>query len=302
MTVKGALFSGTGVWLSIALARILPPWMGQPFAGWLGALFGSLQGTGSVQAVMANQWVARGGSAGFDELRKASRAVFAHSGRCQYDFYHRLGSDKDVLSLVDADASFLECVERGRGGRFGQLLAMPHYSNFDLVGRSAVLMGLHIQALSYQQPDAGYRLQNRVRLLEGAEVTPIGIGSLRAAYQRLRNGGTVLTGVDRPTGEATVRPAFFGRPASLQTGYLRLALSAGVPVVVISGFSLPDGRCRVSASRPIALVANRDRDREVLLNAGSVLEQVEQVIRQDPAQWRMFHPVWPEALREYPHS
>jgi lauroyl/myristoyl acyltransferase len=162
------------------------------------------------------------------------------------------------------------------------------------------LKGIRYLALAYPQPQSGYQRQNEIRNFMGVEVTPISNESLRQAAERLRGGGTVLTGADRPLHEPKYRPCFFGRASNLPTGYVRLALREKAMVIVVSGITQPDRRYRVWASEPVVMRANNDPVAETLRNTEAVLEVIEDLIRSAPQHWSMFYPVWPEAVSEIP--
>jgi len=203
--------------------------------------------------------------------------------------------------MVEFSPAFEDCIRRSQEGRQSQLLIIPHCSNFDLVGRAAALKGIRYQVLSYPQPQSGYQQQNEIRSFMDVEVTPVSNESLRRAAERLRGGGTVLTGVDRPLSEARYRPHFFGRASNLPTGYVRLALREKAMVIVVSGITRPDGRYQAWASQPVRMKKDgNDPVEETLRNTEAVLEVIEDLIRQAPQQWSMFYPVWPDALYETP--
>ena len=287
-----------GVSLSLGLARGLPPRPGHALADFLGSWFGSLSRLVQVKAVAANQWVVAGGGLSSEELRRRTRAVYRSTARFLYDFYHFLDDPPGMLSQIVFDPSIERVIALSRENCSGQLVVIPHYGPFDLIGRAVVLHGLRVLALSFPLPPSGYRLQNRIRRLEGLEIAPISFSALHKAAIRLQQGGTVVTGIDRPLEKVIDRPLFFGRPSNLPIGWVRLALKAGAPVVVISGYVLPDGRYFLMALDPIQLTRYENRSDEVVCNAEAVLAKIEALIRQAPELWSMFYPVWPEALDE----
>ena len=216
-----------GVSLSLGLARGLPPGPGHALAEFLGSWFGSLTSLAQVQAVAANQWVVAGGGLTNDELQRRTRAVYRATARFIYDFYHYLDDPQGMLTQIEFDPSFDRVVALSRESCSAQMVVIPHYGPFDLIGRAAALHGMRMLALSFPLPPSGYRLQNRIRRLEGLEIAPISFSALHKAADRLQQGGTVVTGIDRPLERAIERPVFFGRPSNLPTGWVRLALKAG---------------------------------------------------------------------------
>ena len=65
--------------------------------------------------------------------------------------------------------------------------------------------------------------------------TPIDAGSLRMAIKRLREGGLVLTGAEWPNVPWESEPLpFFGKPAHLPTGHIRLAMSGNARLLPVA--------------------------------------------------------------------
>jgi KDO2-lipid IV(A) lauroyltransferase len=172
-------------------------------------------------------------------------------------------------------------------------------SNFDLVLQAiAMYYGPDILGISMPQPGGGYRLQNDLRRQHGLEITPASVTSLKRAVERLRAGGSVITGLDRPTPEGKYRPQFFDRPASLPVHHIYLAMKAHVPVYVFAATFGADGRYHIHAAGPVHMQDYADHRIAVERNAEAILQVAEGFIRQAPQQWSMFFPVWPEALQE----
>jgi KDO2-lipid IV(A) lauroyltransferase len=166
-------------------------------------------------------------------------------------------------------------------------------SNFDLLGLSMGVQGLPIQVLSLANPQAGFHLLNYLRATAGFEVTPITPESLRAAIRRLKSGGIVLTGVDRPIPEDRELVEFFGRPAYLPVGPVRLALMTGALVIMASCYYEPDEGYGLKVTGPLEMIRTGDRKRDLMTNVRRVVDILEQHVRARPEQWMMFHPVWP---------
>ena len=287
-----------GISLALGLAQVMPPRQGYWLAKRLGSRFAQLRKNTQVEAVEANQSIVGQGKLSSADLRRITQATFQATARCLYDFYHNIDRPKSILELVEIDSSLKKRIEEHRASKCGLLMASLHFSNFDLALRAAVLSGLRAQVLSLARPVTGTRLQNRIRDLDGMEITPISFTSLQKALRRLKNGGIVVTGIDRPTNDSRFRPVFFGRPSSLPVGYIQLALKTDVPVVVVTGRTLADGHYCVQASDPFPMRRFKDTNEEVLWNTEEILRVVEQIIRWDPKQWSMFYPVWPDTASQ----
>ncbi len=287
-----------GVSLALSLARVMPPRQGRWLASRLGGRLAQMRTSSQVRAVEANQKMVAHGKLSEQELRQITQATFEATARCIYDFYHNFNDLKSIRRLVEIDSTLMALIEKQRKSRIGLLIASLHYSNFDLELRAAVLAGLQPQVLGYPQPHYGYRLQNRIRKIEGMEITPISFTAMQKAIKRLKGGGVVITGVDRPTHENRYMPLFFGHRSALPVSHVQLALKADVPVVVVSGQTLADGHYCVQASDPIPMQRFKDPNEEVLWNAEQILKAIEPVIRWDPKQWSMFYPVWPDKMNQ----
>jgi lauroyl/myristoyl acyltransferase len=228
-------------------------------------------------------------------LHQMTYQVFFHAGQTYYDFFHAIGQPKEVLAeavrIPEEIVAFVRSeTARGRG----VLVLTAHMSNFDLLGLSVGTQGLPIQMLSLANPQAGFHLLNYLRAKAGFEVTPITTGSLRAAIRRLKSGGIVLTGVDRPIPEDRELVEFFGRPAYLPIGPVRLALMTGALVIMGSCYYEPGKGYALKVTEPLEMIRTGDRRRDILTNVRRVADILEEHIRARPEQWMMFHPFWPE--------
>jgi KDO2-lipid IV(A) lauroyltransferase len=249
-----------------------------------------------MRAVRTNQWVVSGETLAGEALDAAVRSNVESIARFLYDYYHVLGNERAERELLLRDKVFDAVVEREASGGGPFVYVGAHYGNFDFVGRQLGRAGWHMQILSVADPNAGYAWQNQVREEVGFEVTPVSVDALKKAARRLEAGQSVLTGLDRPLDAPDkVMPELFGRPAPLPLLHVRLAMRAGVPVVVLVGPRDPDGRYRLLASDPIPMTGTRPTPEALLDNARRCLEPVERWISADPAQWAMPHVVWPDA-------
>jgi lauroyl/myristoyl acyltransferase len=199
--------------LAISLCRYMPPRVGYGLARIAAGVIARRKPE-VYWTVRANLRQILGPEADDVTLHQMTYQVFFHAGQTYYDFFHALGQPKEVLAeavtIPDELLAFVQA-ETARGQ--GVLVLAAHMSNFDLLGLSMGVRDLPIQMLSLANPRAGFHLLNYLRAKSGFEVTPITPESLRAAIRRLKSGGIVLTGVDRPIPEDRELIEFFGRPA-----------------------------------------------------------------------------------------
>jgi len=246
--------------------------------------------------VRANLRHILGPEAGDEKLDELTRHVFFHAGQTYYDFFHAIGQPlKVVAETVHIDDEHVAFVRSEMARGQGVLLLGTHMSNFDLAGLSLGAQGLPIQMLSLANPQAGFHLLNYLRTKGGHDVTPITPQSLRDAIRRLKSGGLVMTGMDRPIPEDRELIEFFGRRAYLPVGPVRLALMTGATVVMGSCYYEPDTGYAIRFRGPVEMVRTGDRRQDVLDNTRRLAIILEESVRAHPEQWMMFHPFWPDA-------
>ena len=284
----------------LRLGHFLPPRPGYRIAHLIGTYLGKRTHLTPVKAVRANQWVISGGQGTGADLDRLALGTYQTAARCIYDFYHYMSDPKGMLDLVEFSPEFQEVYKRSLEKKEGTLLALCHMASFDLVGRAAALRGMPLFAITAPEEAGGYRIANQMRRQSNIEAYPASMETVRMAVDRLRHGGTVVTGVDRPFADSQHRPRFFGRAAALPVGHVRLALKFNLPVYALGGCLKPDGHYLLWASEPMEMVHTGDNEQDILQNAERVLARVEQTIRQFRTQWNMTYAVWPEVLPEVP--
>lgn len=278
----------------------LPPVVGYPLADLIAHFAANDVMSPGHRAMRVNQWVVHGGKITPRKLRQVVRQAYYNQARAIYDFYHYLDRPNDVRRMVTMTSKFKAMMHEAMQEKQGTLLLMPHLTGFNLGGVLLPLLGFKILTLSYPNPTVGYRMQNKFRIDHGLEVEPMSVSSWQHARERLQQGGTVLTGVDRPQGNQTYGPVFFGKPSALPVAYTQLALHTGARVFVVGFHTYPDRTCVLDVSDQVPMEKHPDPHEEKRLNAEKVLLEVEKFIRKDPTQWVMFFPVWPGADADLP--
>jgi len=294
-------FTNTSFALNLVMALgKLPPSVGYPVGRFIANLIAARKNSALVRNVRANQWIVRGGQPSPTELDEAVRAVFRHAARCYYDLYRGLRNPEALIRLSPSTDGMEALIQRSRSAEQGVMVVGAHTSNFDIVMLALAQRGLQAQGISPGLPPSGYRIQNQMRSSTGLEITPVSTKAMHQAIERMRNGGVVFTGADRPIEGDKQHPTFFGLPSHLPTGHVRMAMKAGVPVMVVSALMGTDGKYHFHISEPIPIRQYDSRSSTIRKNAEALLEVIANTIRQAPDQWLMFFPVWPKALEEMP--
>lgn len=221
----------------------------------------------------------------------AEEAVY-QAGCSYFDMFHYRLRDLRTKNILQYDPEDWETATRLFADERGTILVGAHMSNFDLAAQWFVAQGYELHALSLAKPDRGDRIVNMLRRRRGIRITPISIHALREALARLRRGGIVITGVDRPADYDEDRTMFFDAPAPMPRGHVRLALQTNARMIAVYCLRQPDGRYRAYMSRPIEMERTGNRQADIELNTRRVLALIEEFIRSAPEQWVMLAPVW----------
>lgn len=299
MPVSDFFNSAEALRLGFWLGKHVPRRAGFALADLATSLIARQRDSVLVRTVHSNLRRVLGPEATEDQVRAMASAVFRHAGRAYFDFYRTLGHGMDsVVEAVELSPWIQYYLDDLRAEGRGAVVVGAHMSNFDMGSLAIGRLGLPITVLGWASPTSGYDIQNEIRREAGLDWIPMDVRTLRRALRALREGRILVTGVDRPDpfGAGEMLP-FFGEPARMPVGHVRLALQAQVPILVV----VPEYRGR---DRPyvmhlgprIELEHVGTRQEDVLHNARRVLGVLERIIRAHPEQWLMFYPVWEEHL------
>lgn len=247
-----------------------------------------------IKAVRANQWVISGQTLSEQALKERVRQVYYSSGVSLYDYFHCMRKENRIRALIKFDENLLYFLKRVKSGKERTLGLVLHMGAFDLSGYAIALQGARPLVLAYPNPNPGYQWQNELRKQAGLDVEPLTMESFQQATRHLRQGGTVITGVDRPWSGGQYHPRFFGKPSDIPVTTIQMAIRTETPVMLLACIRQPDNHYILHASELIELHKHPDRDVELVENTERVLSVAEEFISSAPEQWAMFYPVWPE--------
>ena len=292
--------SRLGLSIALLIGRYTPNRIGHPIVDFAADRISSRKRWRMIRSVHLNQWVVTGENLNQAALDDAVRKNFRSTARSIFDLYHNINDPNVFRKIIDVHPLAEQLLARPEYAERGLVVAGIHMSNFDFIGQVAGMAGVKAMFLGLPEMHAGYQKQLEMRKERGMNIVPTNFGTIKQALKYLRDGGVVMTGIDRPDDSYPYRPLFFGRPAALPIHHIFLALKAQVPILVGSVIWKSDGKYHFLFSEPIEMQPHPVRHQEIIQNAEGVLHVAEDFIRQDPSQWSMTFPVWPDAMDKVP--
>jgi KDO2-lipid IV(A) lauroyltransferase len=301
MNLQNFFNSAEALRVGLWLGRHVPLRVGHALADGLTAALARRRDAALYRTLFANLQVALGPEAATDVVHHTAGRVLRNTGRTYFSFYRAFAKGPQaVIDAVDIQPQVFAYLDEIQHQGRGALIVGSHLSGFDMGAFAFAFRGYHIAALAFANPTSGYDMQNEMRQAAGIEWLPIDVSVLRKAITALRGGALIVTGVDRPDpfGGGELMP-FFGRPARLPVGHVRLALQTHSPIAIVVPEYVPQqDRIRVSIAALMEMEEVGSRQENVMHNARRVLTIIERAILAHPDQWQMFYPVWEERLTE----
>lgn len=294
MKLTKLINSSFGIATALLLSKLLPPPVAYRLVGPIAGIISKQKNLDIIKTVRCNQWVIHDQKLDSKQLDTCVYQVFKFHLSSLYDFYHNVNHPERIDKKVTFSPDLIELIEQHKGSDRGLLLLSPHLSNFDLAGIAMVRNLTKYTILSYPKPPSGYYWQNKIREGSGVEVLPMSQVNLRLVGERLRSGGVVITGIDRPMEASNYPTIFFNHPAMLPVTPIRLALKYNAQVAVCICLHIKNGMYTITSTQPFEMERNPNLALELTSNTERVLRIAEEYIRRYPEQWAMFYPVWPQ--------
>jgi KDO2-lipid IV(A) lauroyltransferase len=226
------------------------------------------------------------------ERRRILRASYMNLGRTAAEgirlggfFYRRLGR-RVTYNRLDI---WTELKQKHPGK--GWLILTAHFGNFELLPAGHALHGFQISLVHHTQRFlAGDALMTFIRERAGVQI----IRKHKAAREMLRTlkrGDMIGIPFDQNAkrSEAVWVP-FFGELAATPSGFDRLAMIAGAPVVPAFIVRQPNGRSHVvEIYEEIEQQRTGDKNADAIENTARYQKAIEEMVRAHPEQWLWTH-------------
>lgn len=269
---------------------LLPPRRGYSLFDRLGDLAHD-QSKGSRENVYDNLRHVMGPQTDAARLEHVARQIFRNQARNYYDLFRVASlSAEQIRGLVKVNG--LDNIDRALQPGKGVIMFTAHFGNLDIAGQMFALEGYPITIVAeHLQPERLYQYVSSLRASKGLRLIPSDT-FLRPLYRALRNNEIVGLAADRNlTGTGTLAH-FFGAPALLPDGHVRLALRSGAKLLPAFSIRRPDNSFEAFAEPALELETTGNAERDTARAVASLVDVLEKYIGQHPEQWVMFQPVW----------
>ena len=276
--------------LAGALVPLIPQRLGYGLAGLL-AWAVSILPLPVNRVLRANLRQALGPGSDKGEVSRLARAVLRNSVVNYYELFLLPSiSPEEVARRISIQG--LEHGERALAMGKGLIVTMPHFGNFNLASQLMRYYQVPVtMVVEDLEPPAFYDYVTGLRIAHGIKAVPVS-QSLRPVVRALHANEAVGLAADRDvTGGGEWLP-FFGAPARIPVGHVKLALRTGAPILPCFVVRESNDHSQVYIEEPLFLASSGDPQRDVRKGARRIVALMERYIRAYPDQWLAFQPIW----------
>jgi phosphatidylinositol dimannoside acyltransferase len=224
-------------------------------------------------------------------VKRGARRAFRNYARYLVDML-RLAtlSEEEAERLVRIENPEILAEARALGGS-GVVVCTVHVGGMDLIGPG---LRRHGERMHVVADDSTYgRLYRHLAAVRARhDVHLIGWRNLRGLYRALRGGENLALFCDRGYRAGDVPVMFMGEPTTFPIGPATLSARVGAPMLPVHVRRTRDDRF---VARGLPLIDAPRSEPEAIQRATQELaDALAGVISEDPGQWYMFRPIWPQ--------
>lgn len=244
--------------------------------------------------LLANLRQVLGPQANGATVRRTARMGFRHFAYGVVDFFRLPRLLDEGLDQLIRSVNGLEHLHEVMAGGKGGILMTAHIGPWEVGGAWIASQGVPLTgvALSHASPQVEKFFLSR-REHSGYRTVPLG-SAARELLRTLKRGEMIVLAADRNFTEFGTWMEFFGRPALMPDGHVRIALRTGAPILPAFMIRTEDKRVQVMIEQPITLLKGRDN---VTSGMQRCLRILERYIGRWPEQWMAFNPIWPPSAQ-----
>jgi len=279
-------------WLYLAAERVinaLPRGLTMPAAAAVGNIAYDLAGP-KRDLIAANLARPLGLPPDDRRVRRAARRAFRNYAKYLVDMM-RIGELSPAQAGELVHLENLEMLKEASAEGKGVLLCTVHVGGMDLIGPGLKLAG---ESISVVADDTTYgRLYDHLAEARARQnIFLIGWRNLRGLFRALRDGKNVVLFCDGGYRAGDVPVELCGEATTLPLGPATMAAKTGAPMLPVACSRTADDRF-VARGLPMIHCASTE-PAELHRASQALADALGGVIAQDPGQWYMFRPVWPQ--------
>ena len=223
-------------------------------------------------------------------VRAAARRAFRNYAKYLVDMM-RIGELTEAQAHDLVEIEDLGVLREAQAAEKGVLVCTVHVGGMDLIGPA---LKVHGESLHVVADDTTYgRLYDHLAAARARQhIFLIGWRNLRGLFRALRDGGNLVLFCDGGYRRGDVPVEFCGEPTTFPAGPATLSAKSGAPMLPVTCSRLPDDRF-ITAGLPLIQCASTE-PAELYRATQALADALGAVIAQDPGQWYLFRPVWPQ--------
>ena len=230
-------------------------------------------------------------------LEPGDRRVHAAARRAFRNYAKYLVDMMRIGDLTDAEAADMvaidnvEILQEARGEGKGVLVCTVHVGGMDMIGPA---LKRHGESLHVVADDTTYgRLYDHLAAQRARQgIFLIGWRNLRGLFRALKGGENLVLFCDGGYRPGDVPVELCGEATTFPLGPATLAAKSGAPLMPVACRRTRDDRFVARGLPPIH--CDSTAPAEVYRATQAVADALGGVIAEDPGQWYMFRPVWPQ--------
>jgi len=235
---------------------------------------------------------------GHRRVKSAARRAFRNYAKYLVDMM-RIGdlSSRDAADLVHIEN--IEVLDEAHAKGKGVLVCTIHVGGMDMIGPGLKLRG---EAMHVVADDTTYdRLFDHLSAARARQgIFVIGWRNLRGLFKVLRDNGNLVLFCDGGYRRGDVPVEFCGEATTFPIGPATLSAKTGAPMLPV--WCRRDRDERFDARGLPFVTCASTQPAEVYRATQAVADALAGVIADDPGQWYMFRPVWPQTDADRAHA
>jgi KDO2-lipid IV(A) lauroyltransferase len=174
----------------------------------------------------------------------------------------------------------------------GVILASMHFGNTELLMQVPALFDAWQFALLVEKMADSriYEIVSRIRASQGMSM--IAVDEPLKIIRFLKQQGVIGIAVDRDVTGSGIVVNFFGKPARIPDGAVRLAQRTGALIVPAYGWRAQQRQTHIQVLPPLQLTRTDDPTHDTLVNTRKLVEVFEPIVKTHAGQWMAFHPIF----------